>query len=214
MSRAASDIAVGNPFSTRSVRPGRIPPLDGFGSPLRVAELLVGLEKCGGSAALVGPHGSGKTTLLWHLADALEARQCRVERVRLHGGRGAMSLIRALIHAARGSVVCIDSWERLGWPGALAARGFAALRGLRLLVTAHRSGPLPTLWICRTSTALLAAIVERLPQAGGLPSAERESQVADVFHRSRGDIREALFMLYDRCEDRARALRLAGPARS
>ena len=213
MSEAAPDVGVGNPFSTRSIRPGRIPPLDGSGSPLCVAEMLVGLERCGGSAALVGPHGSGKTTLLWHLADALEARGCRVERVRLHGGRGAVSLIRALIHAARGSVVCIDSWERLGWPGALAARGFATLRGLRLLVTAHRSGHLPTLWICRTSAALLAAIVERLPQAGGLPSAECEAQVADVFHRSRGDIREALFTLYDRFEDRARDRRLAGPSR-
>ena len=140
MSEAAPDIRAGNPFSTRSVRPGRIPPLDGTGSPLCVAEMLVGLERCGGSAALVGPHGSGKTTLLWHLADALETRGCRVERVRLHGGRGAMSLIRALIHAARGSVVCIDSWERLGWPGALAARWFAALGGLRAVAGAALGG--------------------------------------------------------------------------
>ena len=53
MSEAAPDIMAGNPFSTRSIRPGRIPPLDGSGSPLCVAEMLVGLERCGGSAALV-----------------------------------------------------------------------------------------------------------------------------------------------------------------
>ena len=214
MSEAEPDIMAGNPFSTRSIRPGRVPPLDGSGRSLGVAELRVGLERCGGSAALVGPHGSGKTTLLWHLADALEARGCRVERVRLHGGRSCIALMRAVVHGPRGGIVCIDSWERLGWPGALAARWFAAFGGLRLLVTAHRPGLLPTLWMCRTSTALLAAIVERLPQAGGLSSSERDVQVADAFRRSAGDIREALFTLYDRFEDRARDLRLAGPSRS
>lgn len=204
MSRAASDIAVGNPFSTRSVRPGRIPPLDGFGSPLRVAELLVGLEKCGGSAALVGPHGSGKTTLLWHLADAMEGRGQRVERVRLHGKQGVVTLLRAV---ARGGVVCVDSWERLGQPAALLVRWLARIRGARLVVTAHRPGPLPTLWACRTSPALLAAIVDRLPEQGGFLPSERPVLIEEAFRRAQGDIREALFTLYDRFEERANAVR-------
>ena len=125
-------------------------------------------RQCGGSAAIVGPHGSGKTTLA--LASGRRPRGTRVSRragADVAGGRCALSLIRALIHAAARERRVHRQLGAARSAGGSCARGFAALRGLRLLVTAHRSGPLPTLWICRTSTALSAAIVERLPQAGG-----------------------------------------------
>ena len=141
---------VRNPFCTRSIRPGRIPPLDGCGRPLDVTSLLAAFKTLGGSAALVGPHGSGKTTLLWHLAAALAACGHRVERVRLSDGRGLVLLATAVIRGAGGGVVCVDSWERLGRPWAEIVRWIARAGGTRLLVTAHRPGQLPTLWTCRT----------------------------------------------------------------
>ncbi|MFM8495513.1 MAG: hypothetical protein ACKOEM_08305 [Planctomycetia bacterium] len=197
-----------NPFCTRSIRPGRIPPLDGSGRPLDVTALLASFDAFRGSAALVGPHGSGKTTLLWHLAAALAARGRRVERVRLSDGRGLVLLVAAVIRGVGGGVVCVDSWERLGRPWADLVRWIARAGGTRLLVTAHRPGRLPTLWICRTSPSLLASIVAGLPNGGALVSPEREQQIAEVFRLSAGDIRESLFALYDRFEERARAARL------
>lgn len=193
-----------NPFSTRAIRAGRIPPLDHVGRPICLAAVLADLEGRGGSAAIVGPHGSGKTTLLGHLADALEADGRRVARVRLHGRQGVATLLRAV---ACGGVVCVDSWERLGRPAALLMRGLARIRGTRLVVTAHRLGLLPPLWICRTSPALLAAIVDRLPERGGFLPSERPLRLDEAFRRSAGDIREALFTLYDRFEERSGALR-------
>lgn len=204
MSRDTATLPSTNPFSTRSIRTGRIPPLDDAGHHVCLAEVLADLAGRGGSAAIVGPHGSGKTTLLWHLADAMEGRGQRVERVRLHGGQGVVTLLRSVI---RGGVVCVDSWERLGRPAALLVRWLARIRGTRLVVTAHRPGPLPTLWACRTSPALLAAIVDRLPEQGGFLPSERPVLIEEAFRRSEGDIREALFMLYDRFEERASAVR-------
>lgn len=199
---------VRNPFCTRSIRPGRIPPLDGYGRALGVTDLLAALEALGGSAALVGPHGSGKTTLLWHAAAALEARGHRVERVRLFDARGFVGLLAAVIRGAGGGIVCIDSWEQLRWPWAGMVTGIARACGTRLVVTAHRPGRLPTLWTCRTSPSLLASIVARLPNGGWPDSPERQRQIEEAFWHSAGDIRESLFTLYDRFEERTRAARL------
>ncbi len=201
---------VRNPFCTRAVSPGRIPAFDGSGHVLDARGLLAALEDCGGSAALVGPHGSGKTTLLWHVAAALEARGRRVERVRLSDAHSVVAAIRAVIRQAGGGVVCADSWERLGRPWADLVRWCAGILNARLVVTAHHPGPFPTLWTCRTSPALLAAIVKQLPQEAGPAWPEREREIEDAFRQSAGDIREALFMLYDRFEERARAARLSG----
>lgn len=201
---------VRNPFCTRSVSPGRIPPFDDSGRALDALALLAALEERGGSAALVGPHGSGKTTLLWHVAAALEARGRRVERVRLSDAHSVVAAIRAVIRQTGGGIVCADSWERLGRPWADLVRWCAGILGARLVVTAHHPGPLPTLWTCRTSPALLAAIVTQLPHDAGPAWPERERQIEDAFRQSAGDIREALFMLYDRFEERARAVRMSG----
>lgn len=194
---------VGNPFSTRYVRPGRLPPLDAEGRPIDIAMLCETLAVLGGSAAVVGPHGSGKTTLLVWLANALEAGGSRIERVRFRGLRDVVSLARAIWRTAEGGTVCVDCWERLGWPGNGLARLAARLFGARLLVTAHRVGPLPTLCTCATSAKLLEAIVARLP----IDSPLLPGDVDEAFRRARGDVREALFLLYDRCEELARASR-------
>lgn len=202
---AAVHTAVGNPFCTRHVRPGRLPSLDEAGRPVDLARVLTRLADIDGSGAIVGPHGSGKTTLLGHLADALEAEGRRVVRKRISRASDAVALLATVARTRHGDIVCVDSWERLGWPWALVVRWCAAAARARLLVTAHRIGPLPTLWQCTTTPAVLGAIVARLPCGDPAARLIDEIDMQHAFRRASGNVREALFLLYDTFEARSRA---------
>jgi len=207
MTVATPDRAVHNPFCTRHVRPGRIPALDGAGREIDLARVLARLAEIDGSVAIVGPHGSGKTTLLGHLADVLEAEGRCAARVRIGRIGDAVALLAALAQARRGGVICVDSWERLGPIWTHVIRWCAFVARTRLLVTAHGAGPLPTLWECRPTLSVLGAIVARLPCADtGMPPIG-EAEVQRAFRDASGNIREALFLLYDAFEARARAVR-------
>ncbi|NBW96683.1 MAG: hypothetical protein EBR28_08110 [Planctomycetia bacterium] len=194
----------GNPFSTRHVRPGCLPPLDAAGRPIAVGDLCMRLAQLGGSAALVGPHGSGKTTLLWKICAALEADGVRVSRVRIRDLGDILTLAAVIWRRAGGGTVCVDSWERVGRPLGWFLRAAARIVGTRLVITAHRAGSLPTLWECSTSTPLLEAIVARLPGTDAGPTKVRPDDVVAAFRRSGGNIREALYVLYDVVEERLR----------
>jgi hypothetical protein len=113
------------------------------------------------------------------------------------GGRALLAVVRV----GRGTLVCIDGWERLGRMAAAVVRLAARCRSVRLLVTAHRSTGLPVVMRCATSERLLRAIVERLPDHGGRIAA---ADVAAAFARHRGNLRESLYDLYDRFERRIR----------
>ncbi len=205
--------SIGNPFATRHTRPGRIEPLDGDGHPRDVAALLDRLAALGGRAAIRGPHGSGKTTLLEHLAHGLEDRGAAVERVRLRAwrdgaaaaGGDVAAAFRAILRCAAGGTVCIDGWEQMG-PSAAVAGALAWLRGCGLVVTTHRGTRLPLLVACDTSPALLAGIVRRLPgHASWGGSLIQDADLETSFSRHGGDIRESLYELYDRFEERRRS---------
>lgn len=209
---AFSGDSIGNPFATRHTRPGRVEPLDGHGQPRDMAALLDRLAALGGRAAICGPHGSGKTTLLEHVSQALEARGSVVERVRLRAWRdGAaaaagdlFAAFRAILRCSAGKTACIDGWEQMG-PAAMAASALARLRGCSLVVTTHRATRLPLLVACETSPLLLAGIVRRLPgHASWGGSVIRDADLEAAFSRHGGDIRESLYELYDRFEERRR----------
>jgi hypothetical protein len=203
-----------NPFATRHTRPGRLVPLDRFGAPHDVAALLERLVAVDGRAAIRGPHGSGKSTLLEHLARAVERRGTPVVRTRLRSWRDgavaaatdAAACLRAVAGCPVGGLVCIDGWEQLG-PAALVAVGLARLRRCGLVVTTHRHSRLPLLVACATTPALFAAVVHQLPHGGSwhdgvILAADLEA----AFARHGGNIREALYELYDRFEERTRAM--------
>lgn len=205
--------SIGNPFATRHTRPGRIESLDGDGHPRDVAALLDRLAALGGRAAIRGPHGSGKTTLLEHLAHGLHDRGATVERVRLRAWRdGAAAAVadvarafRAILRCAAGGTVCIDGWEQMS-PAAAVAGALARLRGCGLVVTTHRGTRLPLLVTCETSPALLAGIVRRLPgHASWGGSLIQDADLETSFLHHGGDIRESLYELYDRFEERRRS---------
>jgi hypothetical protein len=188
-----------NPFATRFTRPGRLAPLDDDGRPLDLDALLDRLEALHGQGAIEGPHGSGKTNLLTALAARIAEQGNAVRLVRVRGVADALGVMHGL-RGIRGGVLCIDGWERLPWLAATALRRWSSCRGSGLIVTAHRPAGLPLLYRTRPSAVVLAALVARLPDHGGRIG---PADIADAVTRHAGDLREALYDLYDRFERRA-----------
>lgn len=196
-----------NPFATRFTSPGRLPPLDASGIALDLEELLGRLRHLGDRAAIRGPHGTGKSTLLASMAERLrrDGRLGGHARLGLGWLRDLVAVAAGLAACGRGRVLCIDSWERLGGVAAAIACGVARATGRGLLVTSHGEGPLPTLLTCSATPRLLCRIVDLLPDRHGLLS---PADIEETFHHAGGNLREALFLLYDRFEQaRSRLVR-------
>jgi len=188
-----------NPFATRHTRPGAIPPLDEEGSPRNLEKLVAAVERLGGSAAIRGPHGTGKSTLLTALGETLADRGTQVRSLRIRRPGGPRPVLRALRGMPAGGFLCLDSWDELDSLAGLGVMLWARLRGVRLLVTSHRAGLLPTLVRTRGTPAILAGIVRRLPPEASLLS---EADLAAAFASHHGNLRESLASLYDRIEER------------
>lgn len=186
-----------NPFATRFTRAGVVPPLNDDGSPFDAAAVLAALEEAGGCGAFVGPHGSGKSTRLQACAAAARNRGLRVRTLRLRRWFDVVAALRWLLTLPSGSLLCIDSLEQAGRPGASCLGRLAHLRRILLLATCHEPLGLPALVDCRTSLELLKRIVDHLPPHDGCVT---QRDLADAFAASDGNLREALFDLYDRVE--------------
>lgn len=187
----------GNPFATRSTRAGALPPLNEDGSPFDAAAVLVALEEAGGCGAFVGPHGSGKSTRLEACAAAARRRGLRVRTIRLRSVVDVVAALRRLLTLPCGSLLCIDSLEQAGRLGTACLARLARLRGILVLATCHGPLGLPALVTCRTSLQLLERIVDHLPPHDGCLT---NRDLAEAFAASDGNLREALFDLYDRVE--------------
>jgi energy-coupling factor transporter ATP-binding protein EcfA2 len=189
---------VSNPFATRYVRPGAIayhwPPGES------AAALVERLKANCWRGEIVGPHGSGKSTLLAALVPALEAAGRRVLMFTL--GEGARRLPRGRSQfAAAGldTLVIVDGYEQLaGW-----ARWMLRLtcrrRHCGLLVTAHRPSGMPRLVETRVEPQAAVEIVRELVGSVGQVDPR---EVLPALEASGGDLREALFHLYDVFEER------------
>lgn len=190
-----------NPFATRFTRPGALPPLGPDGRPRDLRGLLAALAGAGGRGAIEGPHGTGKSTLLAALAAALPGQGQLPVSLRVRSPRDLPAVLAAVAAAAPRTTVLVDGWERLGRPGALLARLLARARRCGLVVTSHAPAGLPVLVRCGSAPGLLAAIVARLPDHGGTITT---ADVDEAFHCHAGNLRDALFDLYDRFERRVR----------
>lgn len=202
--------APANPFSTRHHRPGAVPFLGSSGGPMSVAPLLEAWEAAGGKGEILGPHGTGKSTLLHWLAAEAEARGTNIVRVELHDGARRLPRGWDMAGRGRGVLVLVDGAEQLpGWRFWL-LRGACARRGWGLLVTAHRPLGLPTLYRTHVDVALarqvVGAVLARSPR---MPALVTEHEVDGALQECGGNLREALFRLYDLYELRWRE---AGPA--
>jgi len=190
---------VSNPFATRFTRPGAIPPLDDEGGPLDVASLFERAMSAGPVVVIEGAHGTGKTTLLVALLARAAANRRRMAFVRAASVADAWTVAAAIGGASRDTVIGLDGGERLPVGAFTLVRVLARLRGVVVLATTHRPVGLPVLARCRSTPRLLAAVVGHLPTHGGRIDG---SDINEAFGRHGGDLREALFDLYDRFERR------------
>lgn len=140
--------------------------------------------------------------MLLALAERASVRGMAVESLRIRSIRDMPAVCRSMARLAPGSTLFVDGWESLGRLPCLLVRGLARLRGCRLVVTSHGPTGLPRLLECRTSPGLLATLVARLPESGDVIGT---ADVDEAFSRHSGNVRDALYDLYDRFERRSRS---------
>lgn len=188
-----------NPFATERLEslPFRPPP-GGWGP------LLARLDRLGRRAAVIGPRGRGKTALLEALAPRLDERGF-VPRLVRHGSTPDHTGRRVSANVGSpcaNTIVLYDGAGKLGpWAWAMLLRATRHAAGL--VVTAHRTCPLPTWVRCRPDATTLRALVRDLVGR----HTEASLPIETLFARHRGDVRAALLELYD-----AWARREIGPA--
>jgi len=210
-----------NPFATRWVRPGAVPYC--FGAGVNAGQLVERLRDGGWRGAIVGPHGSGKSTLLATLVHAIEQMGIRVQKILLRDGqrrlpRDILSRIRsrAKIGSTRDQeerglpieLLIVDGYEQLSWWSRRRLSAICRRKHYGLLVTAHRENSVGSFSILFRTAAELATVqylVDHvLPSHGG---AIHPDDVATALEQNKGNVREALFSLYDLFQQRRSSCR-------
>jgi hypothetical protein len=218
-----------NPFSTRFVKPGAIEYLFSAGwCAQRVIETIAANNWRG---AIVGPHGSGKSTLLATLKPHVERLGTQTQLISLHNGerwfdrRWATSMSQPERHpadsisrkaqgwpslgldfqSARGPfppcLLIIDGYEQLNQISRWLADCCCRRRGWGLLVTTHSPVSLPTVFEAKPSFEVLKSLLARLisPNVAIIT----QDDAVEAYAQAHGNLREALFTLYDRYQERA-----------
>jgi hypothetical protein len=182
-----------NPFSTRHVRPGAIPFV--FPPGLDAGGLVSRLAANQWRGEIVGPHGSGKSTLLATLQPSLARAGREPLLVTLHDGERSLRAHRALLSRAHeGTIVIIDGYEQLAPWSKWRLRRYCRRRRAGLVVTAHQPAGLPTLATTTVDSETAAAVFRLLVPGGGPVD---RTDLAAALARHSGNLREALFDLYD-----------------
>lgn len=191
------DQAGGNPFSTRRIKPGAIPFL--LPPSIEVATLGDLWVKAGRRGQIVGQHGTGKSTLLASLLAVLQDRGEQVIAVALHDGQRTLPVAvwRTLRYrTGQPLLLAIDGMEQLTrWERFRIRRCCRRLR-IGLLVTAHSSVRLPTIWTTKVDARLAKQVVARLDPASLIDTSDFDQ----LLFRHQGNLRDLLFDLYDRFE--------------
>jgi hypothetical protein len=186
-----------NPFSTRRVRPGAIPFLFPGGESL--AGLLARLRATNWWGQIIGPHGSGKSTLLAALLPELRRAGREPLLNVLHDGQRRLPED-AWQHGNGHRILVVDGYEQLHrWTQFWILR-HCRRRGQGLLVTAHADAGLPDLYRTAVTPAAARRVVEFLTT--GMPSRVTPPEVEAPLAARQGNLREALFDLYDLHERR------------
>jgi hypothetical protein len=189
-----------NPFSAGRVRPGAVPFF--FPDALPPAALVRRLCEAGWRGQVIGPHGSGKSTLLAGLRPHLEAASRELLAVVRHGGERSLptGFWEALASLGPAGLVVVDGYEQLGAWSRWRLWRACRRRGLGLLVTAHADVGLPLIHRTAVTPELALRVVGHLT-AGSARLVGDAEVVARLAARG-GNLREALFELYDLHERR------------
>jgi hypothetical protein len=179
-----------NPFATVHIHRIRYQ-FDG----LTWTEFLDRLERMRCRGAIVGPEGAGKSTLLGDLRPKLRERGLQPVPLRLtqESPRFSTPVLRELSATMTSQhVVLLDGAEQMSrWAWWRFRRRIRRAHGL--VITAHRSGLLPTVLNCETTPELLENLVRRLVPDEELSREDLQS----LFHQHHGNIRDAFRALYD-----------------
>jgi len=202
----------GNPFATCRVRPGAVPFF--FRDGASAGGLVERLRAAGWWGQIVGPHGTGKSTLLAALLPHLRAAGCEVLPVVQHQGERAVpervwEFLRRRGNAGHRRLLAIDGYEQLSWWAAWRIRRLCRAGRHGLLVTSHADAGLPELYRTSVSRESARRVVAHLT-AGAAPTVTEDEVTARLAARG-GNLREALFDLYDLHEQRLATAGLPAP---
>lgn len=192
---------VSNPFCTRFIRPGAIP--FHFPAGISAGTLIEHLKCQHWTGQIVGPHGTGKSTLLSELQPAILAEGKTPLNWNLRDGRFTnqpQPCFRTTLNSA--SILIIDGFEQLSvW------RRWSLIRTCRLqrcglLVTTHVSLGLPDLYRTQITPDVTLQVWSFLNRVGASPFTSHDD-LMDRLNTRQGNLREALFDLYDLHEQRS-----------
>jgi hypothetical protein len=186
-----------NPFCTRRVKPGAV----GFVFPpgMDVDTVVDRLRQTGWWGEIVGPHGSGKSTLLATLIPAIERAGHAAVVVSLHDRQRRLPIdVRSDVRLP--AVLIVDGYEQLSRWSRMKLKWLCRRREIGLLVTAHKSVGYPTIYQTAATPELAVQIVGVLLE--GRATSFTPQEVSQSLSQRGGDLREALFDLYDLYEKR------------
>ena len=189
-----------NPFCAARLRPGTIDFV--FEQGRSLSQLVDSLQRNAWRGQIIGRHGTGKSTLLTALTPAIEGRGRMVKSITLVAGQRHLprEFKTALRLTAGLGVAAVDGVEQLRGFSRLLLKRFCQAHGVGLVVASHRSARLPSLYETTVDEGRAWKVVQRL-QDGFCPRIEFSDLTARLAERQ-GNLREALFDLYDLYEAR------------
>ena len=188
-----------NPFATRYTRPGALRFLFPPGQSLQT--VIAGLSSANWTGQIIGPHGSGKSSLVAALLPEL-AREGRIVAHYVLG-QGERRLPFTAAEADRWNVqtqLVIDGFEQLSWWNRKRLRMLCRRSASGLLLTAHQSQGLPTVFQTAPSLELAQSIVQELLGEG--EQSITAEDIAQAYRQDPANLREMLFRLYDLYQQR------------
>ncbi|MCA9262452.1 MAG: ATP/GTP-binding protein [Planctomycetales bacterium] len=196
-----------NPFRASRFRPGLLPFLFSSGESLK--ELVDQFRRCDHRAQIVGPHGSGKSTLLSQLQGRLAAEGYLIRAIKVGPANRSLAYSSADRPTATGGAPrvvldVIDGFEQLPWWQRWRYLFLSRRRERGILITCHADCGLPTLWQTQTSLPVARHVVNRLTEESAADYTVSDADLQELLGRHEGNLREALFELYDRFRRDAR----------
>jgi hypothetical protein len=202
MTPQAPQLDLTNPFCAARLRPGTIDFV--FENGRTLEQLVDTLEAHAWHGQITGGHGTGKSTLLAALTPAMERRGRIVKSITLVAEQGKLprDFVRSLHLTAGLGVAAVDGVEQLYFWNRLRLRRFCRAHGLGLVVASHRPARLPGLYQTAVDEDRAWKVVERLQY--GFPERIGFGDLQKRLAGHQGNLREALFDLYDLYEERTR----------
>jgi hypothetical protein len=201
MANFSSQLDVSNPFCAARLRPGTIDYVFEPGKSL--PQLVDLLEENNWHGQICGGHGTGKSTLMAALKTAIEARGRPVKLVTLRSRQRRLphEFLTALRFSAGLAVAMVDGAEQLHPWNRLLLRRTRRTYGVGLVIASHRRTSMPGLYETTIDEGRAWTVVQQLQN--GFPPRITVADLVERLARHGGNLREALFDLYDLYEERS-----------